>query len=323
MNRVLIVAELDDNGLSTATAKTLSCAMQIPDAQIDIVVLAGDGTEAAEQAARLAGVARVLLIEHASFVNPLAALMAPEIAAVGAEHSHIFGSSTTFGRDLMPCIAARLGTVQISDVMAVESATRFRRPVYAGNAIATVETQSLPVVATARIASFAEAPTSEAVTADTVAEIVNRAPAVGMPEHTRFVSRDGVGSGKADLQTAARVVAGGRGVGSKENFEMIEALADVIGAAIGASRAAVDAGYVSNELQVGQTGKIIAPELYIAVGISGAIQHLTGMRDAGTIVAINQDADAAIFEVADIGLVGDLFEILPALTEKLAARQIN
>jgi electron transfer flavoprotein alpha subunit len=212
----------------------------------------------------------------------------------------------------MPRVGALLGVGQLSDIMAAESAHRFRRPVYAGNAIVTVEAATdRKVVATVRVASFQPAAAGGAAAVE--AANLN----VELPAHTRFVGRSAAATGRPDLQTAARVVSGGRAVGSAENFQIIVGLADKLGAAVGASRAAVDAGYAPNDLQVGQTGKIIAPELYVAVGISGAIQHLTGIKDARTIVAINKDAEAPIFEVADIGLVGDLFTVIPELEKAL------
>ncbi|MFL6577567.1 MAG: electron transfer flavoprotein subunit alpha/FixB family protein, partial [Povalibacter sp.] len=228
-------------------------------------------------------------------------------------YTHVFGPSTTFGKDLMPRVAALLGVGPLSDIMAVESPYRFRRPVYAGNAVVTVEASSdKKVVATVRVASFQAAASGGNATIESVTSTAE------IPTHTRFVERSAATSGRPDLQTATRVVSGGRAVGSAENFKVIVALADKLGAAVGASRAAVDAGYAANDLQVGQTGKIIAPELYVAVGISGAIQHLTGIKDARTIVAINKDPEAPIFEVADIGLVGDLFTILPELEKQLS-----
>jgi electron transfer flavoprotein alpha subunit len=239
-------------------------------------------------------------------------VLAPQLAKMAEGYSHVLGPSTTFGKDLMPRVAALIAAPQLSDVMAVESATRFRRPVYAGNAIATVEVPSgRQVVATVRVASFPPAPGGGSGKVET--------PAVEaeLPTHTRFVSVSAARSDRPDLQSAARVVSGGRALGSAENFALIQRLADKLGAAIGASRAAVDAGYAPNELQVGQTGKIIAPELYIAIGISGAIQHLTGIKDARTIVAINKDAEAPIFEVADYGLVGDLFKLIPEIESQL------
>jgi electron transfer flavoprotein alpha subunit len=213
----------------------------------------------------------------------------------------------------MPCVAALLGVPQVSDVMSVESATTFKRPIYAGNAIITVEAPAgKTVVATIRVASWAAAGTG----ANAPVEAAN--VDATLPTHTRYVGLAAGKSDRPDLQSAGRVVSGGRGVGSAENFQIIYKLADKLGAAVGASRAAVDAGYVANELQVGQTGKIIAPELYVAVGISGAIQHLTGIKDAGTIVAINKDGEAPIFEIADIGLVGDLFKLLPEIEAALS-----
>ena len=312
MSKVLIVAEHDGHRLCEATARTLACATSIRGAESDIAVFAEGGRSIAEQAARLDGVREVRLVDDAIYANPLAATIGPGVAELATGYTHIFGPSTTFGRDLMPRIAALLRTVQISDVMAAESASRFRRPIYAGNAIATVEVSARPVVATIRAASF-----EPATRGHLEAPIVERALSTPVPSHTRLVSRTGSGNEREDLQSARRVVAGGRGIGSAENFRLIEELADVLCAAIGASRAAVDSGFVPNELQVGQTGKIIAPELYLAIGISGAIQHLTGIKDAGTIVAINNDQEAAIHKVADISLVADLFTAVPELTKKL------
>ncbi len=231
---------------------------------------------------------------------------------MAANYSHVFGPSTTFGKDLMPRVAALLGVGQISDIMAVESATRFRRPICAGNAIATVEAAGEGIiVATVRVASFQPAAGGGSAAIETVAALGDQ------PTHTRFVSRSTASSGRPDLQSARRVVSGGRALASAENFQLLYRIADKLGAAVGASRAAVDAGFAASDLQVGQTGKIIAPELYVALGISGAIQHLTGIKDARTIVAINKDAEAPIFEIADVGLVGDLFQILPELEQLL------
>ncbi len=286
----------------------------MPDAEVDVGVFVEDGSGVSRDIALLDGVSRVLEVADSRHAHPLAALVAPQVAEISADYTHIFGPSTTFGRDLMPRVAALIGTAQVSEVMAVESAKRFRRPIYAGNAIATVEVTSTPVVATVRGASF-----QPAGRGDVSAPIEKRLLSSELPDHTRFVSSGGDAGDRPDLQSARRVVSGGRGVGSAEQFALIEELADVLGAAVGASRAAVDSGFVPNELQVGQTGKIIAPDLYIAAGISGAIQHLTGIRDAGTIVAINRDGEAPIFEVADIGLIGDLFVVVPELVERLRA----
>jgi electron transfer flavoprotein alpha subunit len=310
-SRVLVIAEHDGRTLNPSTAKCVTCAQAIPDGEISVAVLAADAAAVATQAARLRHVSRVLTLDHPANAHPLAAVLAPQIAAVAAGYTHVLGPSTTFGKDLMPRVAALLDAPQVSDIMAVETATRFRRPIYAGNAVVTVEIEGgTKVVGTVRTASF------EAAASDGSAITESVAPPGNLPTHTRFVSMSAAASDRPDLQTARRVVSGGRALGSAEGFKLLYSLADRLGAAVGASRAAVDAGYAPNELQVGQTGKIIAPELYIAVGISGAIQHLTGIKDARTIVAINKDAEAPIFEVADIGLVGDLFEIVPKL-EKL------
>lgn len=308
MSKVLIVAEHLDGKLNAATAKCVSAAQALSPEAIDIVVLAADTTAVAAEAAQIAGVSKVLTATNDANANAIAHVLAPQIAKLAEGYSHVFGPNTTFGKDLMPCVAALLGTAQVSDVMAIESSHTFKRPIYAGNAIITVEAPAEHVVvATVRTASWPEAAKggSTPVEAASVEAI--------LPSHTRYVGLAAGESDRPDLQSAKRVVSGGRGVGSEENFKIIFDFADKLGAAVGASRAAVDAGYVPNELQVGQTGKIIAPDLYVAIGISGAIQHLTGIKDAGTIVAINKDAEAPIFEIADIGLVGDLFKVLPEL----------
>jgi electron transfer flavoprotein alpha subunit len=311
MAKVLIVAEHDGSHLNLSTAKCVACARALPDSEIAVAVLAADGAAVSEQAAALAGVDRVLRIDNAVNAHALAATWAPQVAALAKGFTHVFGPSTTFGKDLMPRIAALLGAPQLSDIMAVESAQRFQRPVYAGNAILTVEVSAgVQIVATVRVASFEAAPQGGPAAIESIPLSIE------LPEHTRFVSVSSGAADRPDLQTARRVISGGRAFGSAEKFGLLYSLADKLGAAVGASRAAVDAGYAPNDLQVGQTGKIIAPELYMAIGISGAIQHLTGIKDARTIVAINKDAEAPIFEVADIGLVGDLFTILPEL-EKL------
>jgi electron transfer flavoprotein alpha subunit len=313
MAKILIVAEHANGKLNPATARCVTCARTIGGAEIDVAVFAAAAGEVATQAATIEGVKRVLKVENPLNAEPLAAVLAPQVAALAANYSHVFGPSTTFGKDLMPRVAALLGVSQVSDVMIAESAYKFRRPVYAGNAIITVEApQDKKVVATVRTASFQAAPQGASATVE-AANI-----SVDLPSHTRFIERSAAKTGRPDLQTASRVVSGGRAVGSADNFKVIYSLADKLGAGVGASRAAVDAGYAPNDLQVGQTGKIIAPELYVAVGISGAIQHLTGIKDARTIVAINKDAEAPIFEVADIGLVGDLFTVLPALEQALS-----
>ena len=308
MSKVLIVAEHANGKLNAATAKCVTAAQALAPAAIDIVVLAADPAAVAAQAAQIAGVNKVLSVTNAANAHAIAQVQAPQIAALAAGYSHVLGPSTTFGKDLMPCVAALLGVNQISDLMAVDGAHAFKRPIYAGNAIISVQAPpDQTVVATVRTASWAEA--AQGGTASVTAVNVD----ASLPSHTRFIGLAAGASDRPDLQSAKRVVSGGRGVGSEENFKIIYQLADKLGAGVGASRAAVDAGYVPSDLQVGQTGKIIAPELYVAVGISGAIQHLTGIKDAGTIVAINKDGDAPIFEIADLGLVGDLFQILPEL----------
>jgi len=313
MAKILIVAEHSGGKLNPATAKSVTCASKISGADIEVAVFAASAGEVAQQAAAIQGVKKVITVENAANAEPLAAVLAPQVAALASNYTHVFAPSTTFGKDLLPRVAALLGVGQLSDIMAVESEYKFRRPIYAGNAIITVEApQDKKVVATVRTASF------EAAGQGGSAAIEAANVSAEIPTHTRFVTRSAATSGRPDLQTAPRVVSGGRAVGSADNFKVIFSLADKLGAAVGASRAAVDSGYAANELQVGQTGKIIAPELYIAVGISGAIQHLTGIKDARTIVAINKDAEAPIFEVADIGLVGDLFTILPDLEKALS-----
>lgn len=314
MSNVLVIAEHAHGKLNVSTAKCVSCATALKPEGIDILVLAADAAAVAAQAATLAGVRKVRTLQRVENAEPLAAVWAPQVAALAREYTHVFGPSTTFGKDLMPRVAALLGVGQVSDLMAVESAHRFRRPIYANNAIVTVEAPVDQIlVATVRAASFTPVNSGGAAP-------IEAAPAdVAVPTHTRFVSRSAPDAGRPDLQTAARVVSGGRALASAENFKLLYGLAEALGAAVGASRAAVDAGYAPNDLQVGQTGKIIAPELYVALGISGAIQHLTGIKDARTIVAVNKDAEAPIFEVADVGLVGDLFQIVPELERLIRA----
>jgi electron transfer flavoprotein alpha subunit len=312
MSKVLVIAEHDGTTLNPSTAKTVACAAGIQGAHIDIAVMASATAAIAAEASQIESVARVLTLERSENEHAIAAVLAPQIVSLASEYTHVFGPSTTFGKDLMPHVAALLGVNQISDVMSVEGSHTFKRPVYAGNAVLTVEApEDAVVVATVRIASYSAAETGNSAPIESVDASSD------VPSTTRFVELRSGKSDRPDLQTAAKVVSGGRALASAENFEIIYKLADKLGAGVGASRAAVDAGYVPNEMQVGQTGKIIAPDLYIAIGISGAIQHLTGIKDAGTIVAINKDAEAPIFEVADIGLVADLFSAVPELTEAL------
>jgi electron transfer flavoprotein alpha subunit len=313
MSKILVIAEHLNGKLNSSTARAVSAAAAVKPEAIDVLVLADNVDAIAAEASKIEGVNRVLTLARAENAHPIAAVLAPQIAKTAAVYSHVLVPSTTFGKDIAPRIAALLGVAQVSDVMSVEGSHTFKRPIYAGNAIITVEADAAhTIVATIRTASWPAANSGansepiEALSLD-----------VTLPTHTRFVELKQGKSDRPDLQSASKVVSGGRGVGSKENFEIIYKFADKIGAAVGASRAAVDAGYVPNEMQVGQTGKIIAPELYMAIGISGAIQHLTGIKDAGTIVAINKDGEAPIFEVADIGLVGDLFKLIPELEQAL------
>lgn len=312
MAKVLLIAEHDNTALNPSTAKSVSCAAAIDGAEIHVLILATDAEAIADEAAGLASVDKVLCIEHAANDHALAATLAPQVVAAAADYDYVLGPSTTFGKDLLPRVAALLGVNQVSDIMSVEGPMTFKRPIYAGNAIVTVVApDGHKVVATVRTASW------PAVGSGGTAPVETLYVAAEIPDHTRFVSVETGSSDRPDLQTASKVVSGGRALGSSESFDVIYALADKLGAAVGASRAAVDAGYVPNEMQVGQTGKIIAPDLYIAIGISGAIQHLTGIKDAGTIVAINKDEEAPIFEVADIGLVADLFKAVPELSDAL------
>lgn len=313
MAKVLLVAEHDGSTLNPSTAKSIACAASLEGAEIDVVVLASSAGAIAAEAAQLSSVSRVLTVERPENEHALAAVLAPQIAALADGYSHVFGPSTSYGKDLMPTVAALLGVNQVSDIMAVVDNYTFQRPIYAGNAIVTVAApQDKAVVATVRTASY------QAVAGGNSAAVEAADVNVELPTHTRYVSSESGSSDRPDLQTAARVIAGGRALGSAENFDLIFKLADVLGAGVGSSRAAVDAGYIAPETQIGQTGQIIAPDLYIAVGISGAIQHVTGIKDAGTIVAINKDEEAPIFEISDIGLVGDLFQVLPELTDALS-----
>lgn len=312
MSKILIVAEHANGKLNAGVAKVVAAAQKIG-GDIDVVVFAADGSSVAAEAAKLAGVTKVLQADNAANDHVMAVVLAPQIVELaGKGYSHVLVPGTTFGKDLAPRVAAKLGVPQVSDVMAVHSASNFDRPTYAGNAVTTVEVPAGSVViATVRLASFT------AVAEGGSAAIEKISLAASAPTGTKFVSLQAAKADRPDLQSAARVVSGGRALGSSENFSIIYKLADKLGAGVGASRAAVDSGYVPNDMQVGQTGKIIAPELYFAIGISGAIQHLAGIKDARTIVAINKDPEAPIFEVADFGLVGDLFQVVPELEGKL------
>jgi electron transfer flavoprotein alpha subunit len=312
MSKILIIAEHDGVVLNIATAKCVTCAQAIG-GEIDIVVF-GNGIDAvAAQAAALESVNRVIAVNADHLEAPLAPNFAAEALALSANYTHLIGPSTTFGRDLMPRLAALAGVNQVSDIMEVNGPNSFKRPIYAGNAIVDVETvEGAKIVATVRTASWKAAAGGGGAT-------VEQAAASTSPvSHTRYIGIESEGGERPDLQSATRVVSGGRALGSEEQFELIYSLADKLGAGVGASRAAVDAGYCPNDMQVGQTGKIISPDLYFAFGISGAIQHVTGIKDAGTIVAVNKDSEAPIFEISDIGLVGDLFQIIPEIESLLA-----
>ena len=311
MARVLLLAEHDGETLNVSTSRALRCATDM--GEVDVVVFGSGADAIAAAAAALEGVVRVLHVDRPENAHPVAAIIAPQLAAMANDYEAVLAPSSTFGKDVLPRAAALMGVPQISDIMEIVDARTFKRPIYAGNVITTVRVpEGCPIVGTVRIASFTAVGAAAAP-----APVESAGPKADLPDHTTWVSLEASGGDRPDLQAAGRVVAGGRGLGSKENFDRIFSLADKLGAAVGASRAAVDAGYVSNDLQVGQTGKIIAPDLYIAVGISGAIQHMTGIKDAGVIVAINKDGEAPIFEAADIGLVGDLFQILPELESAL------
>ncbi len=304
---VLVIAEHDTRALNGATLNAITAAAAL-DRPIHVLV-AGDGVQAvADAAAQVTGVAKVLLAQAPQLADSLAENLAAQAVAVAAGYTHIFMAATAQGKSVAPRIAALLDVAQVSDVITVLAADTFKRPIYAGNAIATVRSGYPVVVATIRPTAFDAAPATGGNAP------VESVPAVADAGLARVVSREIVKSERPDLSGARVVVSGGRGLGSAQNFKLLDPLAEKLGAALGASRAAVDAGYAPNDWQVGQTGKIVAPELYVAVGISGAIQHLAGMKDAKTIVAINKDGDAPIFGVADYGLVADLFDAVPALT---------
>ncbi|KAB0653081.1 electron transfer flavoprotein subunit alpha/FixB family protein [Acinetobacter bohemicus] len=308
---ILVIAEHDNKTLNGATLNVVAAAQKIGG---DITVLvAGSGAQAvAEQAAQVAGVSKVLLADNAAYANQLAENVAALVAQVGKGYSHILATSTTTGKNVLPRAAALLDVSMISDIIAVESAKTFKRPIYAGNAIATVESSESIVVATVRGTAFDPvANTGGSAAIEAVADVQD----AGI---SQFISEEIVKSERPELTAARIVVSGGRGVGSGENYHtVLDPLADKLGAAQGASRAAVDAGFVPNDMQVGQTGKIVAPDLYIAVGISGAIQHLAGMKDSKVIVAINKDEEAPINAVADYWLVGDLNTVVPELVSKI------
>jgi electron transfer flavoprotein alpha subunit len=307
---ILVIAEHDNATLNAATLKTLAAAKQIG-GDIHLLV-AGEGCQAvADEAAKAESVSKVLLADNAAYGHFLAENLGQLVADLAKDYGHILAPATTTGKNFMPRVAALLDVAQISDIIAVESADTFKRPIYAGNAIATVQSEDAIKVITVRATAF------DAVSAEGGNASVEALDNVVSNDKSEFVGEELAKSERPDLTAASVVISGGRGMQNGENFHLLEKVADKLGAAVGASRAAVDAGFVPNDMQVGQTGKIVAPELYIAVGISGAIQHLAGMKDSKVIVAINKDEDAPIFQVADYGLVADLFDVLPELEQKL------
>ena len=307
---VLVIAEHDNKTLKRATLQAVDAAARL--GEVHLLVL-GSGVDAvAQAAAKVAGVAQVKVVDDAALAEPLAEVVTAQVVPLAKDYSHVVAAATAHGKDFMPRVAALLDVAQISEVIGIDSADTFRRPIYAGNAIATVQSSDPIKVLTVRGTSFGEA------AAEGGSAAIEKVAAVAVDGQPALVGREQASSDRPELTAAQVVVAGGRGLGSAEQFQaVLEPLADRLGAALGASRAAVDAGYAPNDWQVGQTAKIVAPQLYIAAGISGAIQHLAGMKDSRIIVAINKDEEAPIFSVADYGLVADLFEAVPALTAKL------
>lgn len=306
----LLIADHDNSNLNPATAKALTAAIAIG-GDTDILVAGENCNAVAEQAAKLTGVRKVLIADAPQLQSQLAEEMAELIVPLMADYDAALVAATTTGKNFMPRVAAKLDVGQLSDIIAVKSPNTFERPIYAGNALQTVETSDPKKIITVRTTAFEAA--SEGGSASV--EAISAPAPVGISE---FVSAELSKSDRPELTSANIIISGGRGMGSGENFALIEKIADKLGAAVGASRAAVDSGFVPNDYQVGQTGKVVAPELYIAVGISGAIQHLAGMKDSKVIVAINKDEEAPIFQVADYGLVADLFEALPELEAELS-----
>lgn len=313
----LVVVEHDNQSLSADTLRALSAVAQVQQDGASLPVTAllvgHQCSSVLNELQCVQGISQIVVVDAAEYQHALAENLSTLIAEVGRDYSHILAPASTFGKNLMPRVAALLDVGQLSDVIAIESLDTVIRPIYAGNALARVRSDDTTKVMTIRSSAF----DAIAVSDSPVMENVVTAETVIKAEHSEFVSQQKAESERPELPAANVVVSGGRGLGCKENFALVEQLADKLGGAIGASRAAVDAGFVSNDLQVGQTGKIVAPQLYIAVGISGAIQHLAGMKDSKVIVAINSDPEAPIFQVADYGLVGDLFEIMPELLEKV------
>lgn len=311
----LVVAEHDNVALKPATLNAVAAAKEIAGQDIDILVAGKDCRLVAEAAAKIAGARKVLLADDAAYDHGLAENVAPLLIQLATNYSHLLAPATTSGKNLMPRVAALLDVMQISDISVVVSPDTFVRPIYAGNALQTVQSKDPIKIITVRGTAF---PPVEATGGAATIEPVVPTDATGLSE---FLRAELSKSERPELTSARVIISGGRGMQSGDNFHLLEKVADRLGAAVGASRAAVDAGFVPNDYQVGQTGKIVAPELYIAVGISGAIQHLAGMKDSKVIVAINKDEEAPIFQIADYGLVGDLFKILPELAEELERRQ--
>jgi electron transfer flavoprotein alpha subunit len=305
----LVIAEHDNGSLKGATHHTVTAAAQCG-GDVHILVAGSNCGAAAEAAAQIAGVSKVLVADAPHFADGLAENVAEQILAVAGEYSHILAPATAYGKNILPRVAAKLDVAQISEITKVDSPDTFERPIYAGNAIATVQSSDKVKVITVRGTAFDSAAGGGSAAIENVTAVADSGTST-------FVGRELAKSDRPELTAAKVIVSGGRGIGSADNFKILEPLADKLGAAMGASRAAVDAGFVPNDWQVGQTGKIVAPTLYIAVGISGAIQHLAGMKDSKTIVAINKDPEAPIFSVADYGLVGDLFEVVPELVKEL------
>lgn len=306
----LVIADHDNNSLKDSTLNTVTAAAQLGD--VDMLVAGSGCAGAAEAAAKVAGVSKILVVDSADYAHPLAEVLAPLVVRLADGYDAILVAATTTGKNFMPRVAALLDMAQISDIIAIESDDTFKRPIYAGNAIATVQSSDDKKLITVRTTAFPMA------AAEGGSATVENVAASENPGISSFVGAELSKSERPELTSAKIIISGGRGMGSGENFALVEAVADKLGAAIGASRAAVDAGFVPNDYQVGQTGKIVAPELYIAVGISGAIQHLAGMKDSKVIVAINKDEEAPIFQVADYGLVADLFQALPELEKALS-----
>jgi len=306
----LVIAEHDNAALKGSTLNTVTAAVKCG-GDVHVLVAGHNAAGVAAAAAQIAGVSKVLHADAAHFAHGLAENVAEQVLAVAGGYSHILAPATSFGKNVLPRVAAKLDVAQISEITKVESADTFERPIYAGNAIATVQSEDAVKVITVRSTGFdAAAATGGSAAVETIAAVADSGKSA-------FVSLEVANSDRPELTAAKVIVSGGRGMGSGDNFKILEPLADKLGAAMGASRAAVDAGFVPNDWQVGQTGKIVAPQLYIAVGISGAIQHLAGMKDSKVIVAINKDPEAPIFSVADYGIVGDLFEVVPQLVKEL------